>query len=80
MITGALYVDRGFSFRETLDGAALRESLAAEVRRYQPLSGRLEQDADGGFSAVRNDAGPVSTRHHQGTRDDGRGAAVPPAG
>lgn len=59
MITGALYVDRGFYFRETLDGAALRESLAAAMRRYQPLSGRLEQDADGGFSVVCNDTGAV---------------------
>ncbi|MGW7349858.1 acyltransferase [Streptomyces sp. NPDC054784] len=59
MITGGLYVDRAFFYRETLDGAALRESLAATMRHYQPLSGRLEEDPDGGWSVLLNDRGAV---------------------
>lgn len=56
-ITGALYTDRILYFRETLDGAALRESLARTMRHYPALSGRLERDTDGRLSVACNDAG-----------------------
>ncbi|AXK33724.1 hypothetical protein DVA86_14735 [Streptomyces armeniacus] len=72
-ITGTLYTDRAFFFRETLDGAALRESLARTMRHHQVLGGRLERDADGGLSVVCNDAGalfeeedsPLSMAEHE---------------
>lgn len=57
LLTGPWYTPLTFFYRETLDGAALRDSLARTLRRYPLLAGRLERDADGGLSVVCNDAG-----------------------
>lgn len=57
LLTGPWYTPLTFFYRGTLDGAALRDSLARTLRRYPLLAGRLERDADGGLSVVCNDAG-----------------------
>ncbi|WP_435613508.1 acyltransferase [Streptomyces sp. bgisy159] len=57
LLTGPWYTPLTFFYRGTLDGAALRDSLARTLRRYPLLSGRLERDADGGLSVVCADAG-----------------------
>ncbi|WP_326756116.1 acyltransferase [Streptomyces hirsutus] len=57
LLTGPWYTPLTFFYRDTLDGAALRDSLARTLRRYPLLAGRLERDADGGLSVVCSDAG-----------------------
>ncbi|MFZ4156464.1 acyltransferase [Streptomyces pseudogriseolus] len=57
LLIGPWYVPLTFFYRRTLDGAALRDSLARTLLRYPPLAGRLERDADGGMSVLCNDAG-----------------------
>ncbi|MDI5964942.1 acyltransferase [Streptantibioticus silvisoli] len=57
LLTGPVYTPLTFFFRETLDGAALRDSLSRVLRNYPPLAGRLSRDADGGLSVVCDDAG-----------------------
>ncbi|MET9499904.1 acyltransferase [Streptomyces sp. NPDC006552] len=57
LLTGPWYTPLTFFYRDTLDGAALRDSLARTLRRYPLLAGRLERDVDGGLSVVCNDAG-----------------------
>lgn len=57
LLTGPWYTPLTFFYRETLDGAQLRASLARTLRRYPPLVGRLVRDRDGGLSALCNDAG-----------------------
>lgn len=57
LLTGPWYTPLTFFYRDTLDGAALRDSLARTLRRYPLLAGRLERDADGGLSVLCNDAG-----------------------
>ncbi|MGN5381751.1 cytochrome P450 [Streptomyces lasalocidi] len=57
LLTGPWYTPLTFFYRDTLDGAALRDSLARTLRRHPLLAGRLERDADGGLSVLCNDAG-----------------------
>lgn len=57
LLTGPWYTPLTFFYRKTLDGPALRASLARTLLRYPPLSGRLRRDADGGLSVLCNDAG-----------------------
>ncbi|MEU8976273.1 acyltransferase [Streptomyces monashensis] len=57
LLTGPWYTPLTFFYRDTLDGAALRDSLARTLRRYPLLAGRLQRDADGGLSVLCNDAG-----------------------
>lgn len=57
LLTGPVYTPLTFFFRETLDGAALRESLSRVLRTYPMLAGRLRRDADGGLSVVCDDSG-----------------------
>jgi shikimate O-hydroxycinnamoyltransferase len=61
LLTGPWYTPLTFFYRGTLDGGALRSSLARTLRRYPPLAGRLERDADGGLSVRCNDAGVCFT-------------------
>ncbi|MET8289399.1 acyltransferase [Streptomyces sp. NPDC005132] len=57
LLTGPWYTPMTFFYRNTLDGAELRASLARTLRRYPPLAGRLTRDPDGGLSVLCNDAG-----------------------
>ncbi|WP_329524770.1 acyltransferase [Streptomyces sp. NBC_01462] len=57
LLTGPWYTPMTFFYRDTLDGAELRASLARTLRRYPPLAGRLTRDRDGGLSVLCNDAG-----------------------
>ncbi|MFI6037845.1 acyltransferase [Streptomyces sp. NPDC051315] len=57
LLTGPWYTPLTFFYRKTLDGEALRDSLARTLLRYPLLAGRLERDADGGLSVLCNDAG-----------------------
>ncbi|MFJ5273750.1 acyltransferase [Streptomyces sp. NPDC088358] len=57
LLTGPWYTPLTFFYRETLDGAELRASLARTLRRYPLLAGRLTRDQDGGLSVLCNDAG-----------------------
>lgn len=60
LLTGSWYTPMTFFYRDTLDGAELRASLARTLRRYPPLSGRLVRDPaaeGGGLSVLCNDAG-----------------------
>ncbi|MFJ8010052.1 acyltransferase [Streptomyces fagopyri] len=57
LLTGPWYTPMTFFYRNTLDGAELRASLARTLRRYPPLAGRLTRDRDGGLSVLCNDAG-----------------------
>ncbi|MGC5040284.1 acyltransferase [Streptomyces sp. DT190] len=57
LLTGPWYTPLTFFYRKTLDGAALRDSLARTLLRYPLLAGRLLRDADGGLSVLCNDAG-----------------------
>ncbi|WP_055489578.1 acyltransferase [Streptomyces sp. TP-A0356] len=57
LLPGPWYTPLTFFYRKTLDGAALRDSLARVLVRYPMLAGRLTRDADGGLSVVCNDAG-----------------------
>ncbi|WP_170843038.1 acyltransferase [Streptomyces oceani] len=56
-ITGGLYTDRAFYFRETLDGSTLRASLAEVLRLFPLLTGRQQRDPTGALSVLCNDAG-----------------------
>ncbi|WP_162824379.1 acyltransferase [Peterkaempfera bronchialis] len=57
LLTGPVYTPLTFFYRRTLDGAALRASLARTLRHYPMLAGRLKRDADGGLSVLCDDAG-----------------------
>ncbi|MEU3985430.1 acyltransferase [Streptomyces sp. NPDC026672] len=57
LLTGPWYTPLTFFYRETLDAAELRASLARTLRHYPPLAGRLTRDRDGGLSVLCNDAG-----------------------
>ncbi|GAB3969606.1 acyltransferase [Streptomyces sparsus] len=57
LLIGPWYTPLTFFYRKTLDGAALRDSLARTLARYPVLAGRLRRDADGGLSVECNDGG-----------------------
>ncbi|MFF4402328.1 acyltransferase [Streptomyces sp. NPDC001480] len=57
LLTGPWYTPLTFFYRQTLDGAELRASLARTLRHYPPLAGRLTRDRSGGLSVLCNDAG-----------------------
>ncbi|MGF1430709.1 acyltransferase [Kitasatospora sp. LaBMicrA B282] len=54
--SGPIYTPRVFCYRETLDGEKLRASLAAVLRHYPVVSGRLRK-APEGLEVDCNDAG-----------------------
>ncbi|MFI9257475.1 acyltransferase [Streptomyces sioyaensis] len=54
---GAVSTGRAFFFREPLDGAALRSSLARVLKSYPLLSGRAERDANGVLHVLCDDSG-----------------------
>ncbi|MFJ3894683.1 acyltransferase [Streptomyces sp. NPDC090083] len=80
LLTGPWYTPLTFFYRETLDGAALRDSLARTLRGYPLLAGRLERDADGGLSVLCNDAGVRFTEAScpEPMRDYGHGLRAEP--
>ncbi|MGP3940258.1 acyltransferase [Streptomyces sp. 6N106] len=57
MLIGPVYTPRAFFYRETLDGEALRASLARTLRTFPILSGRMKRDPDGGLSVLCDDGG-----------------------
>jgi shikimate O-hydroxycinnamoyltransferase len=55
LLTGQVYTPRAFFYRERLDGAALRASLARTLRHFPILAGRLR--SEGGLGVTCSDAG-----------------------
>jgi shikimate O-hydroxycinnamoyltransferase len=55
LLTGQVYTQRAFFYREKLDGTALRASLARTLRHFPILAGRLR--SEGGLGVTCCDAG-----------------------
>jgi shikimate O-hydroxycinnamoyltransferase len=57
LLTGPIYITLAFFYRNTLDGEALRASLAHTLRRFPIVSGRMKRGGRGGLDVVCNDRG-----------------------
>ncbi|MEU7627494.1 acyltransferase [Streptomyces hygroscopicus] len=57
MLIGLVYTPRTFFYRQTLDGAALRDSLSRTLRNFPMVSGRMKKDSDGRLSVLCDDSG-----------------------
>ncbi|WP_171059760.1 acyltransferase [Streptomyces montanus] len=64
LLPGTFAVGCTFYYREGLDTAAVRDSLARTLARHPPLTGRMERNPDGGIDLVCNDAGALFAEVH----------------
>lgn len=57
LLTGHFYTEQALFFSQTLDGAALRASLARTLRSFPALAGRISPDKEGREGVLCSDVG-----------------------